>query len=107
MGLAMDPARILLAAVIAIAPGPPALAHSWYPKECCSDRDCMPADGIASDARGHRIVLVGARRIWIPNGLAARPSPDGRVHICFRVVAGELDNSTFTVPICLFVPAQS
>jgi hypothetical protein len=84
----------------------PARGHSWYPRECCSNRDCVAADGITSDARGDRVVLVGARRIWIPSGLAAGPSPDGRVHICFREVAGELDNSIFVMPICLFVPAQ-
>lgn len=104
----MNHARILvLAAVLATSCALEAAAHSWYPKECCSNRDCAPADHMTTDARGDRIVVVGARRVWIPDGLTAGSSPDGRVHICFRVVAGELDNSTFMVPICLFVPAQS
>jgi hypothetical protein len=98
---------LLLAAILVTGPALPAAPHSWYPRECCSDRDCVPADGITSDARGDRVVLIGARRIWIPGGLIAGPSPDGRVHICYRVVAGEFDNSTFAMPICLFVPPQS
>jgi hypothetical protein len=98
---------VMMAAVLSTGSALEATAHSWYPRECCSNRDCMLADGIISDVRGDRVVLVGTRRIWIPSGFAARPSPDGRIHICFRVVAGELDNSTFTMPICLFVPAQS
>lgn len=81
--------------------------HSWYPHECCSDRDCEPADTVDTDATGHMIVVVGRRRIWIPFGLESRLSPDGRVHICFRVLTGELDGSTFTMPLCLFMPAQS
>lgn len=93
---------LLTIAVTSLANG-----HSWYPHECCSDRDCGPADTVDTDATGHMIVGVGRRRIWIPFGLETRPSPDGRVHICFRVLTGELDGSTFTMPLCLFMPAQS
>lgn len=79
-----------------------ALAHSWYPEECCSHRDCMPADSMITDARGDLLVTVGNRNVWVPRGFHARPSPDGRIHICFHE-----DDYSFTMPLCLFVPAQS
>jgi hypothetical protein len=85
----------------------PVSAHEWYPKECCSQRDCIPADRLTLDDRGDRIVLVGSRRIWVSKYVSPRPSPDGRVHICVREVNGELDGSLFPMTICLFIPAES
>jgi hypothetical protein len=78
-------------------------AHSWYPKECCSNQDCMPADRIEVDARGDLRVIVGPLRIWVPRGFAVRPSLDRRIHICFR----EEKDLKFLMPLCLFVPAES
>jgi hypothetical protein len=104
----MNGAHILcLAASLVTASGVPAGAHSWYPEECCSDDDCVPADAINADDRGATIVSVGDYRIGIPAGLKPRSSPDGRIHICFQVVWGDVDGSSVTVPICLFLPSQS
>jgi hypothetical protein len=88
--------------LLASALSPQVYAHSWYPKECCSNRDCMPADRIEWDARGDMQVTVGHRRIWVPQGFAIRPSADNQVHICFH-----LDDHKFLMPLCLFLPAQS
>lgn len=63
----------------------------------------MPADHIGADERGDMIVIVGAVRIWIPNGFAVRSSPDHRIHICFREEA----DLKLLMPLCLFLPAQS
>jgi hypothetical protein len=79
-----------------------ACAHSWYPSDCCSNRDCTPADSVETDARGDLTVKVGAKRIWVPRGFAVRPSQDGRIHICFHS-----DDFQFLMPLCLFMPAQS
>ena len=76
--------------------------HSWYPKECCDDHDCVPADGMTKDERGDWEVRVGRKRIWVPHGFEMRPSKDHRIHICYRI-----DESSFPMPLCLFVPAQS
>ena len=65
----------------------PARAHSFYPWECCHDQDCWPM-GPDADARepeprvapGGYLTFDG---IFIPQS-AARPSPDGRFHICRR-----------------------
>jgi hypothetical protein len=99
----MTRARILLSIILlAIGPRFPAHAHSWYPMECCSSNDCMPADAIGTDARGDLVVTVGSLRIWVPHGFAVRSSPDTRAHICFRK-----DETNFLMPMCLFVPAGS
>lgn len=85
----------------------PADAHSWYPRECCSNQDCMMADAIEADGRGGRSVLVGQVRIPVPDGTQPRPSPDGRIHACFRSWAGDLNGlQTFSL-ICLFIPAAA
>jgi hypothetical protein len=100
----MNRLSILVAAGLLAGAGMvfPAHTHSWYPRECCSDGDCMPADGIERDARGDMQVIVGRRRIWVPDGFAVRPSADHQIHICFHV-----DDYKFLMPLCLFMPAQS
>ena len=107
----MRPARkasiLWLLASLLVATGVPAAAHSWYPHECCSDYDCRPADAFDTEGGGRAFVMVGHHRIVIPSNLFPRPSPDGRVHICFRTAGGDGDGSTVTSPICLFLPPQS
>lgn len=72
------PRRAFLALLVLTGP---ALAHSWYPFECCSEKDCFP-------------VPVNEVRI-VPGGWTlhdgtmieyaeARPSPDGKFHVCRR-----------------------
>jgi hypothetical protein len=69
-----------LAALVLALPGA-ALAHSWYPYECCSDRDCFPVS--VQDVRA----IPGG---WsLPDGTIvahgeARASPDGNFHVCRR-----------------------
>jgi len=86
--------------------GTPASAHGWYPKECCSNHDCMPADEIATDIRGGRVVTVGQQRISVPRGFPVRSSPDDQIHICFRIIS-EPEEGVFAMPLCLFLPAES
>lgn len=84
----------------------PAHAHSWYPKECCSEHDCMPADAMVTNEQGEKVVIVGPHRISIPRRLASRSSPpDSRIHICFAVRTSEY--GPYDLPLCLFLPAQS
>jgi len=84
----------------------PAHAHGWYPKECCSNDDCMPADAIATNEQGQKVVIVGHHRIPIPRRLDARPSADNQIHICFAILEAE-NSAPYALPLCLFVPAQS
>ena len=98
---------LICALLLTIGCAPPAHAHSWYPKECCSNYDCVPADAIFTDDRGGKIVVVGQTQIPIPDGFTARSSPDGRIHVCFRTVVGEQYGDLNFLPLCLFLPAQS
>ena len=84
----------------------PAWAHGWYPKECCSNHDCMLADKIATDIRGGRVVTAGQQRISVPRGFPVRLSPDDQIHICFRIIS-EPEEGVFAMPLCLFLPAES
>jgi len=56
-----------------------AAAHSWYPHECCSDRDCYPVPVKQIDMVSGGWLVEG--RDFIPYA-QARPSPDGQFHIC-------------------------
>ena len=88
-----------------------ARAHSFYPAECCSDRDCWPM-GDASDAREPEPKATS--KGWqLSDGstvayAAARPSPDGRFHVCRQ--SGVLNGSVIRPegrPVCLFAPQPS
>jgi hypothetical protein len=104
----MDRLRLLLSVLMfAMAIESPALAHPWYPAQCCSLHDCMTADSIVPDtANGGRIVVAGRQRVQVPPDFPVRASPDGLIHICFRIIT-EPEQGIFTMPLCLFVPAQS
>lgn len=74
--------KALLAAVI--------LAHSWYPYECCSDRDCHKVTDAREVQGGYT-----AEGIFFPKALV-KPSRDGDFHACYH--------PTTKKPICFFVP---
>lgn len=63
-----------------------ARAHEWYPPACCSGVDCHPAATGDSDAREPDPVKIrGGWRLHDGTVLTdddARPSPDGRFHVC-------------------------
>jgi hypothetical protein len=70
----------------------PALGHSFYPYECCSDVDCYPiaVEDVKATPKGW---FITKERITIPYE-SARPSPDGRFHIC----RNELGKGTLITP---------
>ncbi len=97
----------LMIALSSCTAGSPVLAHSWYPADCCSDRDCWPM-GVDSDAREpDPIIVPGGFRthdgIFISQG-ETRPSRDGRYHVCRS--QGEPDGPVISTSkgMCLFVP---
>jgi hypothetical protein len=66
---------------------PPARAHSFYPWECCSDQDCWPM-GDDADAKEPEPRATPAGWLLTDGSVVpyreARPSPDGRFHVCRR-----------------------
>lgn len=71
--------RACVAAILTLAFLSPALAHSWYPYECCSEKDCFPVE--ARDVREVRGGWELSDSTFIPYH-EARPSPDGKFHVC-------------------------
>ena len=60
-----------------------AAAHDWYPKECCGEGDCAPADSVRRRQDGTYLVMARGVSVMIPVDYTQwRKSPDGRVHIC-------------------------
>ena len=60
-------------------------AHDWYPLECCSDRDCAPADAVERREDGSYLVTSRGMSVVIPADYQAwRKSPDERIHVCIR-----------------------
>lgn len=99
-------------ALLALAScGRQTFAHSWYPYDCCSDRDCWPM-GLDADAREPDPAIVpGGYRTHDGTFVAealTRISKDGRFHICRSggSLAGKLIAPSQR-PFCLFVPPRS
>lgn len=81
----MKTSAVILASLIALASLlfilSPAFAHSWYPHECCHDKDCAEiADNrVRQDGAGGYIVdgKFPVHRSQV------KTSPDGHYHACF------------------------
>ena len=102
--------RLLFWLSLALVMGPggkSVWAHSWYPYDCCSDRDCWPM-GVDSDAREpDPAVVPGGYRTHDGIFVAerdTRPSKDGRFHVCRYGGGKEAGVITTRQGICLFVP---
>lgn len=78
---------LLLATLIA-----PALAHDWYPSDCCSGRDCKPiaCDELESREDGS-IVVRDSRTTFSREKI--RPSRDTQCHTCIA----------YGKPLCVFI----
>ncbi len=82
----------------------PALAHSWYPHECCNDGDCAPVESAtwvvpAGGGRPQLRVSTKLGTATVPDNLPRRPSHDGRMHAC--IIYDEFGEKSV---LCLFVP---
>jgi hypothetical protein len=118
MTMARDPGVPAFLAILAVlviiglvALGTSGRAHSFYPLECCSDRDCWPM-GDAADAREPAPVVTSAGWKLSDGSIVpfnqARASPDGRFHVCRQ--SGASTGSVIRPegrPVCLFTPQQS
>ena len=84
-------------------------AHSWYPKECCSDGDCAPVESIslfASAVNPSTQLLVKSRHgtAILEGNFPVRESQDGRMHVCMR--HSETDPFGDISIACFFAPAS-
>jgi hypothetical protein len=69
-------------------------AHSWYPSDCCSDRDCAPHDSadIEEKPEGFTIKSTGE----FVERSKAKVAPDDQFHVCRY--------QTSQIIICFFQP---
>ena len=82
----------------------PAVAHDWYPKECCNNQDCAPVESVtwsvpAGEGMRQLVVTTKHGTATVPIGFPARESKDGRMHACMR----QNEFGAWDV-MCLFMP---
>lgn len=70
-----------------------AFGHSFYPPECCSDRDCAPYPRVLVKESPEGYTLATGEFI---ERKRARFSPDGDFHLCRLEVTQKI--------LCFFVP---
>lgn len=97
---------VLVTTLAALVRVEPVQAHSFYPYECCSDTDCWP-----TGEAGREPDPVFTPRGWkLADGVVvpfdrARPSPDGRFHVCRR--GGQAEGAVIVPtakPPCVWAP---
>lgn len=96
-----------------------AYSHSWYPRDCCSDRDCdvIPFDGITEEKLGWRVRFVSKRLgevdAFVPyKHEKVKPNEhDGQFHGCFRPGGfpggfGQIPDKVMRQFICFWYPVN-
>lgn len=94
----------MVVSALGVSPTAPAVAHSWYPMECCSYQDCGPVEEMtwvqpAGAGAPQLMVTTEHGRAVIPPNFPVRDSKDNRLHACMRY--NPLGDTEI---ICVFVP---
>lgn len=121
------------ALIAAVAPAAPAMAHDWYPLECCHSMDCAPVDkveiiqpalpaassfvGTPAIAAPPSAMLVTSKNgtVLVPANFPRRESKDHRMHVCMRPLPPAERRTSGSGPstpgdpgnmwlICIFMP---
>lgn len=103
----------LMAVLLALAT--PAMAHDWYPLECCHAMDCAPVEKVEmlpgpamasvagaladSSSLGGMIVTTKHGSVLVPGNFPRRESKDNQMHVCMR--PGEGGSMRL---LCIFMP---
>jgi hypothetical protein len=105
----LNPFHFVLLGLILAAPvlshAGAALAHSWYPDDCCSDADCRPiaSEYVTEQPDGYHIF---GGRFFVPRS-QARVSPDGGYHGCPYGKSGDQEFPGGGQLRCFFVPPNT
>jgi len=78
--------RFALAVIVVLA-ATAAFAHSWYPQNCCSGKDCAPLDSLRVKVTLQGYIIDG--RHHVQHGQALW-SPDENYHGCFPTWTGPI-----------------
>ena len=96
------PAFLLtVGAFLALGLPPAAVAHSWYPRYCCSDQDCMKVERIEY-VSGGMYMIVGELRVFVPEAMEKQPSQDNDAHVCIM----RTQSGRYRVR-CVFMPGTA
>ena len=79
---------------------PAAVAHDWYPPQCCHDLDCAPVEHAEPLPDGSFRLTSRIGTTDVPASFPRQESPDHQMHICMARFS-HLDGMR---PVCLFVP---
>jgi len=77
------------------------LAHSWYPRECCTDRDCKPVPCELTEGRIRGVAVIiytETGKNYYAEMRKVRPSPDDQCHVCIQSGTQNMR--------CVFVPEK-
>jgi hypothetical protein len=77
---------------------------SWYPSECCHNRDCRPVASIRRARNGLWMTTADGFTVLIGPNEPRRPSKDMRWHLC--VGPGDMDDAGPQI-YCIFEPPNS
>jgi hypothetical protein len=80
----------------------PAVAHDWYPLECCHGIDCAPVEHVEITQNATMIVTSKHGSAVVPATFPRRESKDNRMHVCMR--PGEAGAMRL---ICIFFPPST
>jgi hypothetical protein len=66
-----------------------AMAHDWYPLECCNSQNCAPVLSMAWSVPtgvGMPVLVVRSKHgtVSVPADFPVRQSKDSRMHVCMR-----------------------
>jgi len=94
--------RVLMSFCLAVAAptAGAAVAHDWYPRECCRDVDCAPVELAESLPDGSLRLTSKVGTTVVPASFPRQSSPDQQMHICM-IRYSHFDDMR---PVCLFVP---
>lgn len=101
----------VLVAMLVLATAPTLWAHThagpegavtWYPYDCCHDRDCRPVIRVQEAPHGLWLTTDEGVTVLIGPKDQRRPSRDARWHICIRP-----DIEVQMKVVCIFEPAHS
>jgi len=81
---------------------PDGTATSWYPQECCHDRDCRPIASIKMAKEGMWMTTVDGFTVLVGPDDYRHPSQDMRWHVCLGI-----DGRGDHFLQCVFQPPQT
>lgn len=80
----------------------PAMAHDWYPTECCHGMDCAPVERVEVMPNASLAVTSKHGTAIVPATFPTRESKDHRMHVCMR-----RGDAGAMRPICVFLPPST